>query len=163
MSIAPFPHRYEVTIDDNALTARDRAALLVGPPPQFGGTGERDWSPEELLLGAVAACLKTTFDAYARRQSIAVDTFHARAEGILEKTRDGPAFSSVTIRVELAVRGGDDEILKAKQTLQRAEHDCIISRSIKAPVALEATVRSAVDSATSGVAPTATASTASPS
>lgn len=168
MSIAPFPHRYEVAVDENDLTARDRSALLIGPPPQFGGTGERDWSPEELLLGAVAACLKTTFDAYARRQSIVIDTFRARAEGVLEKTREGPAFTSVTILVELAVRGGEDEVLKAKETLERAEHDCIISRAIKAPVTLAATVRSATLSATSatsaanGTAPTTTARTATP-
>ena len=160
MGIAPFPHRYDVALDDDTLTVRDREPLLVGPPPQFGGTGERDWSPEELLLGAVIACLKTTFDAYARRANIVVGGFHARAEGLLVKTREGPAFSGVTLHVDLAIRGGDDAVATAKHTLERAERDCIISRALKAPVTLAATVH--VDRSSEAIAEVAQAREISP-
>src|SRR5690606_26909578 len=62
MSIAPFPHRYIVELEAGKLASLPRQEILVGAPPQFGGT-DTVWSPEELLVGAVITCLQTTFDA----------------------------------------------------------------------------------------------------
>lgn len=133
MSIAPFPHHYSVRLDDNSLQAGERPRITGGAPPQFGGS-DKMWSPEELLVSAVVLCLKTTFDAYAKREALGAYQFHADATGMLEKSRAGPLLSSVRQHVDLIVDQGAEE--KAKELLLRAERDCIIARSIKATVSL---------------------------
>ena len=55
-----FPHRYSVTaagaVDgDVELTAERVPGLRSASPAEFGGPGDR-WSPETLLVGAVADC-----------------------------------------------------------------------------------------------------------
>ncbi|MFW6052139.1 MAG: OsmC family peroxiredoxin, partial [Myxococcota bacterium] len=67
-----FPHTYRVSLTGRdpqqgcGVLASDRAPELVsGPPPQFEGK-DTWWSPEQLLLGALATCQMTTFFAIAR-------------------------------------------------------------------------------------------------
>ncbi|MEO6603377.1 MAG: OsmC family protein [Polyangiaceae bacterium] len=136
---APFPHRYAVSLADGLLSADPRPSIPAGAPPQFGGT-DKVWSPEELLVAAVLLCLKTTFDAYARRDSLEVRSWRGTGTGVLEKSPTGPAFTSVQLRVDLKVRRGDEE--RARKLLDTAEHHCIIANAIKAPVKLEASVSS---------------------
>jgi len=136
---APFPHRYAVSFADGLLSANPRPSIPAGAPPQFGGT-DNVWSPEELLVAAVLLCLKTTFDAYARRDSLDVRDWRGTGTGVLEKSPTGPAFTSVQLRVEVKVGPGDEE--RARKLLDTAEHHCIIANAIKAPVQLEASVSS---------------------
>src|SRR6185437_15854167 len=56
----PFPHRYEVSArasaeGDVTLESYQLPALKSASPAEFGGPGDR-WSPETLLVGAVADC-----------------------------------------------------------------------------------------------------------
>ncbi len=111
--------------------------MPAGVPPQFGGTDDV-WSPEELLVGAVLLCLKTTFDAYARRDKLEVLSWAGSGTGVLEKSATGPVFTAVNLRVELKVPAGDEE--RGRKLLETAESRCIISNAIKAPVHLEAIV-----------------------
>jgi organic hydroperoxide reductase OsmC/OhrA len=137
MSIAPFPHHYSVTLDNNTLAAGPRAPVPVGPPPEFGGD-DTVWGPEHLLVGAVLSCLKTTFDAYARRERITVHAWRGTATGVLAKGREGPVFTSIELGVELATDPGDEA--RAQAVLATAERSCIVSRALSAPVHLTSTV-----------------------
>lgn len=134
MSIAPFPHQYSVTIEGGSLAAGPRAPIAVGSPPQFGGS-ETVWSPEELLVGATVLCLQTTFEAYARKYQLPPVHWRAAGTGILDKAKGGPLFSRIEIRVDLDVPAGAAD--QARQLLETAEKNCIISRSLNAPVTLE--------------------------
>jgi len=138
--IAPFPHRYEVTLADGLLTAPPRAPIAAGTPPQFGGT-DRVWSPEELLVASVLECLWTTFDAYARHDALEVRGFAGRGTGVLEKGAPIPSFSTIALEVELAVAPADEE--RARRLLATAEQRCIITNALKVPVTLAVTVRHA--------------------
>ena len=138
-AIAPFPHRYEVTLEDGMLRAGPRAPIALGPPPQFGGQDDRVWSPEELLIGAVLECLWTTFAAYARKDALAVRSWSGGATGVLDRAPGAPAFTSITLTVELTVPAGDEE--RARKLLATAEDRCIISRALRAPISLDARVR----------------------
>lgn len=135
--IAPFPHHYAVSFADGFLVADPRPRIPAGVPPQFGGT-DKVWSPEELLVAAVLLCLKTTFDAYARRDSLEVRDWRGTGTGVLAKSPTGPAFTSVQLSVQLKVAPGDEE--RARKLLQTAESHCIISNAIKAPVQLDISV-----------------------
>jgi len=143
-TIARFPHRYEVRLEDRQLLAPPRAPIAAGSPPQFGGT-DQVWSPEELLVGAVLECLWTTFEAYARKDGLEVSGWTGSGVGVLDKGPGGPVFTSIDLSVELAVRPEDEE--RARSTLVKAEQNCIISRALSAPVRLEIVTRAVTSSA----------------
>lgn len=131
MAIAPFPHHYGVRFAGGELAADPRAPIRAGAPPQFGGSDDV-WSPEHLLVGAALACLKATFDAYARRARLAVVAWRATANGVLDKSPGGPVFTAIDIDVEIVTELGDEA--RARGILATAERDCIVSRSLVAPV-----------------------------
>lgn len=145
MPIAPFPHRYVVTLADGELTAPPRPPIPAGAPPQFGGT-DRVWSPEELLVGSVMLCVRTTFDAYARRASLEILDWNATATGTLVKSSGGPTFSSIDIEVSLTTAPGDEA--RAKDLLETAERHCLISNALKVPVHVHVTATAASSAAT---------------
>ena len=65
----PFPHHYAVvakaeTQSDVALEGERLPPIASAPPTEFGGPGDR-WSPETLLVAAVADCFILTFRAIA--------------------------------------------------------------------------------------------------
>jgi organic hydroperoxide reductase OsmC/OhrA len=138
-TIAPFPHTYTVTLEDRQLFAPPRAPIAVGPPPQFGGTPDR-WSPEELLVAAALECLWTTFEAYARRDKLAVQRFAGRGTAVLDRAPGVPTFTSLTLHVDLLVAAGDEE--RARTLLETAESKCIISNVLKVRVTLDVAVSS---------------------
>jgi organic hydroperoxide reductase OsmC/OhrA len=138
--IAPFPHRYSVTLADRQLSAPPRAPIAAGSPPQFGGS-DRVWSPEELLVASALLCLSTTFDAFARRDGLAVHDWRGRGTGVLEKSANGPTFTSVELSVELTVAAGDEE--RGRRLLQTAEKHCIVSHTLRCPVRVEVAIHAA--------------------
>lgn len=136
--IAPFPHRYTVRLVDRQLVAPPRAPIAAGPPPQFGGS-DTAWSPEELLVAAALECLWTTFEAHARHDALAVHGWAGTGVAVLDKGSPVPAFTSITLRVELVVAPADES--RALRLLNTAEQRCIISSALRVPVTLEAVVR----------------------
>jgi organic hydroperoxide reductase OsmC/OhrA len=145
MPTAPFPHRYVVSLADGELTAPPRAPIPAGAPPQFGGS-DRVWSPEELLVGSVLLCVQTTFDAYARRASLKILDWDARATGTLVKSSGGPSFSSIDIDVRITTAPGDEA--RATDLLQTAERHCIISNALDVPVHVHVKTTTAGSAAT---------------
>ena len=139
---APFPHRYTVRLSREegaraTLQSPPRPAITGGPPPQFDGHAEW-WSPEHLLLSAASLCLMTTFQALAARAGLTIHDYDAATEGVLEKTREGLVFTSITHR--LAVRVAPGQIAKAREVVDSAKKHCIVSNSLRTPVAVEAEV-----------------------
>ena len=117
------------------LSAAPRPELAGGPPPEFGGSPER-WSPEHLLLASANLCLMTTFMSVAARSKLPVAGYRCAVEGILDKTAEGLVFTSIILRANLRVAAADKE--RAQTLLQTAKKYCIVTNSLKTPVALEA-------------------------
>lgn len=139
---APLPHEYEIELARTegargVASAGPRREIAVGPPPQWDG-GDGEWSPEHLLLAAAASCLMTTFVSIARKSKLELLGYRASARGTLDKTPDGIVFTSIVMRVALDVPTGEAE--RARRLLALAEKHCIVSNSLKAPVALESSV-----------------------
>ena len=55
----------------------------VGSPPEFKGE-PGVWSPEELLVGALNACLMLTFISMAQTKGVRFLAYESAAEGLLE-------------------------------------------------------------------------------
>ena len=140
---APFPHRYHVALESDAgapsrLLAPPRPIILGGPPPEFGGQDDC-WSPEHLLLSSLLLCLGATFRALAGRARLEVPRYRARAEGVLDKTEQGLAFTAITIEAELETAEADAE--RAERLLQSAKAHCIVGNSLKTPVELRISMK----------------------
>jgi organic hydroperoxide reductase OsmC/OhrA len=141
---ARFPHHYEVRVEGGTggaiVSAPPRPEFRGGPPEEFDGRNDW-WSPEHLPLSAAALCMKTTFEAFARRKGLEVLAYGSRAEGTLDKTAQGLGFTSIVVSVELVVDAAD--VTRAEEILRSAKDHCIVSNALKTPVQLALTVKAA--------------------
>ena len=138
-----FPHAYHVrataTAEGDVLLHGEAAEPLASAPPaQFGGPGDR-WSPESLLVAAVADCFVLSFRAIARASRLDWRRLDCEAEGTLDRVERVTRFTRFEVRAELEVPIGTDED-KARRLLEKAEATCLITNSLSAPVHLEVRV-----------------------
>src|SRR6266849_4608147 len=77
-------------------------AIHFTAPPEFGGLEGR-WTPEDLLLCAVASCYTTTFRALAEYSKFEYSDLGVQVEGTLRKVDSGYVFSEVVIRPNLTI------------------------------------------------------------
>ncbi len=112
--------------------------VQVATPPEFKGH-EGIWSPEDLFVASANVCLMTTFLAVAGRAGLAFSAYESTAEGRLELVDGKFQFTAITIRPSITLKPGSDPA-KAKELIEKAEHNCLISNSMKATVTLEPTI-----------------------
>jgi peroxiredoxin-like protein len=128
-----YPHHYAVNASgqptgDVALSATGLPPLQTAPPPQFDGPGDR-WSPETLLVGAVADCFTLTFRAVARASNLSWTALRCAAEGQLDRVEGVTRFTQIALRAQLTVPPGTDAE-KARRLLEKAEKACLITNSL---------------------------------
>jgi organic hydroperoxide reductase OsmC/OhrA len=143
MAIQTFPHHYAASAAGApegpvALSSEGVPALASGPPQQFGGAGDR-WSPELLLVAAVADCFVLTFRAVAGASQLEWDTLRCEVDGVLDRIEHTTAFTEFQLRVLLHVPQGTDPE-RAARLLAKAEQNCLITNSLKARTQLETRV-----------------------
>jgi peroxiredoxin-like protein len=137
------PHHYHVNASAEAdgnitLKAEDLPQLVTAAPAEFGGPGDQ-WSPETLLVGAVADCFILTFRAIARASKLEWANLECSAEGVLDRVERVTRFTAFTVRATLTVPAGSDPD-KARRLLEKAEGSCLVTRSMLAETHLEAEV-----------------------
>ena len=138
------PHHYEVSADAKVagnvvLSSSGVDDLISAPPAEFGGPGDR-WSPESLLVAAVADCFILSFRAIAKASRLEWDSLTCSTEGTLERIDRVTQFTSFNVTAILDIPPGTDES-KAHRLLEKAEQSCLVTNSLKAGSHLEATVR----------------------
>jgi organic hydroperoxide reductase OsmC/OhrA len=109
--------------------------LDSAPPAEFGGPGDQ-WSPETLLVAAIADCFILSFRAVARASHFEWESLTCEVDGTLDKIDRATQFTRFDSTATLTIRPGGDES-KATQLLEKAEHVCLISNSLKAETHLE--------------------------
>lgn len=139
----PFPHRYTVSAaaapeGDVALESARLPSLASAPPAEFDGPGDR-WSPETLLVAAVADCFVLTFRAIARASKLPWLSLRCEVEGTLERVERASQFTRFQVHATLKVPPGVDAE-QARRQMERAEQTCLVTNSLKAAVHLEAGV-----------------------
>jgi peroxiredoxin-like protein len=137
------PHHYHVNASAEAdgnvtIKADDLPQIVTAPPAEFGGPGDQ-WSPETLLVGAIADCFILTFRAVARASKLEWTRLECSAEGVLERVERVTRFTRVTVRATLTVPAGTDSD-KAERLLEKSEEACLITRSMIAESHLEAEI-----------------------
>jgi len=112
-------------------------AIHFAAPPQFGGLEGR-WSPEDLLLCAVASCFTTTFRALAEYSKFEYTDLEVEVSGTVGKAESGYAFQEITLRPTLTLSlSRKEEHSRADRLLDKAKRLCLISRALAVPQAFE--------------------------
>ena len=142
------PHRYHVKgtggiTGDVELTAERLTVLRSASPAEFDGPGDR-WSPETLLVGAVADCFILTFRAIANASKLSWLSLDCDVTGTLDRVDRVMQFTHFDLTAHLVVPAGVNAEA-ARHALEKAERNCLISSSLKAAVALDARVEIAAE------------------
>jgi peroxiredoxin-like protein len=137
------PHRYRVVAnagdEGNVELSSDRLpSITSAAPAEFGGPGDR-WSPETLLVGAMADCFILTFRAVAKASKFDWLSLRCNVDGTLDRVDKVTQFTSFLVRASIRLPSGADEE-KVRRLLERAEKACLISNSLKADSELDVTV-----------------------
>ena len=139
----PFPHHYSVAARAGAegevtLEAAGLPSLVSAGPREFGGPGDR-WSPETLLVAALADCFILTFRAVARASKLPWTSLRVEVEGTLDRVERATQFTGFRVRAALKLPAGADDAL-AHRLLEKSERGCLVSSSLKGPVHLEPSI-----------------------
>lgn len=128
-----FPHEYQVSATaqpegEVLLSCAGLEPLRSASPIEFDGPGDR-WSPETLLVGAIADCFSLTFRAIARASKFPWQALEVRVSGTLEREGHNSRFTRFAVHARLRVVTGTDPEL-AQRLLGKAEAGCLISNSL---------------------------------
>lgn len=139
----PFPHHYTVSAAGEAsgdvdLTSTNVPAMKCASPAEFDGPGNR-WSPETLLVGAIADCFILTFRGIARASKLSWNSIRCQVTGTLNRVDRVTQFTEFELTAHLDLPAGIDADM-ARRTLEKAEHQCLISNSLKGAIRLVAHV-----------------------
>lgn len=133
-------------------------SVAFSAPPEFQGEAGI-WTPEHLLVGAVASCFITTFRAIAEISKFEAPALEVTVEGVVEKPEHneqareipsvmqssgatvkrqnhGYSFTRLFVRPRLTVpKEADRE--RGLRLLEKAERACLVSRSLRSEIVLE--------------------------
>ncbi len=138
-----FPHEYRVaataaSTGEVLLSSEGLATLQSAPPIEFDGPGDR-WSPETLLVAAIADCYVLTFRAIARATRLEWQTLDCEVTATLAREQGPSRFTAYRLRARLVVGTGIDQA-QARAALAKAEVGCLISNSLNGDFHLDVEV-----------------------
>ena len=114
-------------------------AIHFSAPPEFGGLESR-WTPEDLLLAALASCFTTTFRAIAGYSKFEYTDLQVEAEGTVSKAESGYSFSEIILRPTLTIHD-EERRNQALNLLQKTKSACLVSKALAIAPALEPDVQ----------------------
>jgi peroxiredoxin-like protein len=137
-------HKYHTlawwTSGQTGLAKSDSApnAIHFSAPPEFGGLEGR-WTPEDLLLAAVASCFATTFRVIAGYSKFEYTDLQVEVEGTVSKAESGYAFSQIILRPTVTIHGEENRE-RALKLLEKTKAACLVSKALASTPALESHV-----------------------
>jgi organic hydroperoxide reductase OsmC/OhrA len=106
---------------------------------ELGGLEGR-WTPEQLLLCALAGCFTTTFHDVARNSKFDYTDLEVEIEGTVRRNRNTACnFEEILIRPRLTVNA-EAQCEAGLALLRRTKALCLISRAITVPQTMEPAV-----------------------
>lgn len=126
--------RLEIRVSRNIVRFRT-PNVEIGNPPVFKGT--RDvWCPEDLLIGALNACLMLTFLYQMQRRQLEVVAYESSAQGTLEHHDGKHRVTRILVQPRISLKSGDD-VEAAREAIKDTVDACMISNSILAAVQVD--------------------------
>ena len=136
-----FRYKTDIKLNDygeGIVESEDRTSIKLSAPVEFGGLPGL-WTPEDLLVASVNACLMTTFLYYAKKQGFKFESYESSAEGTIELVDMQYLFTEIKIMPKVTLKSKED-IEKAEKLLNISKKSCLISNSLKFKVILESEV-----------------------
>ncbi len=122
------------------IDSADKTPIEITTPVEFGGI-PATWTPEELMLASVNACLMTTFSYYASKRGLKTISYESSAEGIIELVKIKYQFSRITIKPKVRV-GSRDDVETVESLLKISKEGCFVSNSLNFGIILEPEIES---------------------
>ena len=113
-------------------------AIHFSAPPEFGGMEGR-WTPEDLLLAALASCFTTTFRVIAGYSMFEYTDLQVEVEGTVCKSETGYSFSGITLRPTVTIQC-EEMRDRALNLLQKTKTACLVSKALATSPVLEPNV-----------------------
>jgi peroxiredoxin-like protein len=110
-------------------------AIHFSAPPEFGGAPGY-WTPEHLLLAALASCFAATFRAIARYSKFEYADLQVEVEGTVSKAESGYRFSEIIFHPRLTIQD-EGKRDRALSLLQKTKTGCLVSKALSFTPALE--------------------------
>jgi organic hydroperoxide reductase OsmC/OhrA len=137
------PHHYRVAANgapdgDVRLSAEKLETLALAPPQEFGGPGDR-WSPETLLMAAVADCLIRSFRAIVRASKLSWLSLNCGVEGTFDRVEGTMKFTEFKVNATPNVPADTNE-QRARRKLEEAEASCLITNFLSGATLLHVVV-----------------------
>lgn len=144
MSMKPYPHSYQAKGHGAAtgvvpVSSPGLPEINTAPPVEFNGPGDL-WSPENLLVAAIADCFILTFRGVSRASAFAWTALDCQVDGVLERLSGSAQFTQFATTATLTVPAGADHV-KAKELLERAEKVCLVANSLLGRRTIEVRVK----------------------
>ena len=117
------------------LSASGHPTIEIGNPPAFKGTPDV-WCPEDLLIGALSACLMLTFLYQMQLRKVAVVDYKSSAQGTLEHKDGKYRVTRIAVQPHISLKSEND-LEAARDAIKDAAESCMISNSILATVQLD--------------------------
>ena len=140
-----FPHHYTVTANGSATTSHVMVSsagvsdITTDAPAEFGGPGDQ-WSPEALIMAAVADCFILTFRAVSRASKVEWESITCEATGTLDRVERKTQFTEIALKVSVKALG-EVSVEQVERVLHKSEEGCLITNSMTASVSLTADVK----------------------
>ena len=137
-------HRFPVSIEwqEGRLTTASspgKPDLDVATPPEFKGGIPGVWSPEDLVVGATAACYAVTLLAVAERRGIELLGLKVDGTGHVELGSD-ERLGFVAIELAVTLEVDTAQLGAAERAAHYAQEACLVGRALDVPVHLELNV-----------------------
>jgi len=116
-------------------------SIVFSAPREFQGE-PGFWSPEDFLVAAVGSCFVTTFRAIAEASKFEYVSLEVAVEGAVEKGDSGFQFTELVLKPQLTIQTEPDRP-RGERLLEKTEHACLISRSLKSRVRMEPKIEAA--------------------
>ena len=127
-------HTYQVTAwwaSGRTGIAKSNSApntLHFAAPPHFGGVEGR-WTPEDLLLSAVASCFTTTFQSIAQHAKVEYLDLEVIVKGMVSETTMGYRFTGIMVEPILTIADESGQTI-ALELLHKTKALCLVSRAL---------------------------------
>ncbi|MCP5062586.1 MAG: OsmC family peroxiredoxin [Ignavibacteriae bacterium] len=117
------------------LTENTFPKIEVTTPPEFIGGEKNGWTPEHLFVASANVCLMTTFLSIAENSKLDFISYNSQGKGKFEKVEYGFMITEIELSPSIIV-AQEKDIARAERIIQKAEHHCLISNSIKSKIIL---------------------------
>jgi len=125
------------------ISSEGKKPVNIALPENLGGPGG-SWSPDELFVSSVEACVMLTFFWLLKNyedKKINIISYESETEGISQIDKDGLfRFTKLTLTPTIVISNPDDKPA-IERVLKKLDSWCCISNSIKTSVIIEPTVK----------------------